>query len=214
MHPSSESDLRTLMCEIGRRVWAREYVAANDGNFSVRLRDGRFLCTPTLVSKGFMTVDDLVVIDDRGDVVQGGRKATSEIKMHLEIYRKRPEINAIVHAHPPHAAAFAVTHENLPRFVLPEVEIWLGHVPLVPYFSPGTQEFAEALAHAAAEKDAFILANHGSVTIGRDLTEAYFRMETLEQYCKVVILAASVGRIQPLMGEQVRYLDGIREKLR
>lgn len=208
-----EGAMREALCEIGRRVWMREYVASNDGNFSVRLSSDRVLATPTMVSKGFMRPEELAIVTLDGNQVSGPRPVTSELKMHLAIYRARPDVRAVVHVHPPHATAFAITRRPLPKCVLPEVEVLLGEIPMTPYETPGTHAFAEALLPYVRDHNAFLLTNHGAVTVGQDPYEAYYRMETLDQYCRILILAAHIGDWQQLDHEQVVSLLKIREKL-
>lgn len=210
---SREQHLRDILCDIGRRVWQREYVAANDGNFSVRLSPGEILCTPTMVSKGFMQPEELPLLSPAGSHLRGPKPATSEIKMHLEIYRRRPDVQAVVHVHPPHATAFAIARHPIPKCVLPEVELFLGEIPVAPYETPGTQSFAETLVPYLQHYNAFLLASHGAVTVGSDPLEAYYRMETLDQYCRILLLALQLGGWQSLEPERVRELWAFREKL-
>lgn len=210
----NETKLREALCEIGRRVWQREYVAANDGNFSVRLSPTEILCTPTMVSKGFMKPEELAVVSpDDGRLLRGPLRATSEIKMHLEIYRRRPDVQAVVHVHPPHATAFALVGHAVPKCILPESEIFLGEVPIAEYETPGTQTFAETLTPFLQTCDAFLLASHGAVTVGRDPFEAYYRMETLDQYCRILLLARQLGDWTQISPPKVRELLDIRRKL-
>lgn len=205
--------MRQALCEIGRRVWQRNYIAANDGNFSVLLREDLVLCTPTMISKGFMTPEDLVLITPDGEHVAGRRRMTSEIKMHLEIYRRRKDVRAVVHVHPPHATAFAIARRSMPKCVLPEIEIFIGEIPVTPYETPGTQQFADILVPFLEHHNAFILTNHGAVTIGTDPFEAYYRMETIDQYCNILILASQIGGWEQIQPGKVAELFGIREKL-
>jgi L-fuculose-phosphate aldolase len=186
-------DVREALCEVGRRVWQRGLVASNDGNFSFRLDEHRVLATPTLVSKGFMEPDDMVIVDLDGNLLEGTRRTTSEIRIHLNAYRRRPDIRSVVHVHPPHAVAFAIARRALPKCVLPEVEFFLGQVPLAPYETPGTWEFARSIDPWIAHHDVFLLANHGAVSLGADPFDAYYKMETLEQYCRILILARQLG---------------------
>lgn len=209
----SEHEARDALCEIGRRVWQREYIASNDGNFSVRLGDDRILCTPTMTSKGFMRPDELPIVDGEGRMISGSKPPTSEIKIHLAIYRHRPDVHAVVHVHPPHATAFAVVRRALPKCVLPEVEVFLGEIPLVPYATPGTRAFAEAAVPYLRHHNAFLLTNHGALTVGRDPFEAYYRMETVEQYCRILILASHLGDLAQLDIPAMSELLRIREKL-
>lgn len=209
----AEQAARSALCEIGRRVWQREYIASNDGNFSVLLAPNRILCTPTMVSKGFMDPADLPVVDLDGKLISGPKPPTSEIRVHLAIYRHRPDVRAVVHVHPPHATAFAVVRRNLPKCVLPEVEVFLGEIPLVPYATPGTQEFADVAVPYVQSHNAFLLTNHGAITVGSDPFEAYYRMETLEQYCRILILASHLGDLQELDVAAMADLLRLRAKL-
>lgn len=208
-----EAALRAALCEIGRRVWTREYVASNDGNFSVRLGDGEILCTPTGVSKGFMEPEDLPVIDARGGVLRGATRPSSEIRMHLAAYEERPDVHAIVHAHPPHATAFAIRREPLPACVLPEIEMFIGDIPHAPYGTPGTAGFADSLRPFLRLHNAFLLTSHGALTLGADPFEAYFRMETVEQYCRILTIARQLGGWEQIAPSAVRELLDIRQKL-
>lgn len=189
----ADYDVREALCEIGRRVWTRGFVAANDGNFSFRLGENRILATPTRVSKGFMTPGDLVEIDLEGNRLSGIRSTTSEIKLHLNAYRRRPDIRSVVHVHPPHATAFAISETLLPKGVLEESELCLGEVPLVPYRTTGTWEFARGLDPWIETHDVFLLANHGAVTFGVDPFDAYYKMEVLDQTCQILLLARQAG---------------------
>ncbi len=210
----NEWKLREEMCRIGRRIWERNYVAANDGNLSVRIGNGKYLCTPTLVSKGFMKPSDIALVDERGEQLAGDKPRTSEILLHLEIYRELPEVNAVVHAHPPHATAFAVAGMELPSCILPEVEIFIGQVPIAPYDTPGSRDFARTiLPHLRNKANTILLANHGAVCTGTTLEEAYFHMETLDQYCRILLLAHDIGRVRQLPAEKMGELMQIKERL-
>lgn len=211
--PASENELRETLCEIGRRVWQREYVAANDGNFSVRLSPTEILCTPTMVSKGFMKPHELPVITPTGEQLRGPMPVTSEIQMHLEIYRMRPDVNAVVHVHPPHATAFAVARRAVPPCMLPEIEFFLGEIPLAGYETPGTQDFAKTLDPFLPNHNAFLLTNHGAVTCGDNPLQAYYRMESVEHYCRILLLASQAGGWQQIDPAKVRELWSYREKL-
>lgn len=194
-----ERQLREQICEMGRRMYARGYVAANDGNMSCRLGDGRFLCTPTMVSKGFMSADDICVVDDGGRQLQGRLPRTSEILLHLEIYRELPEVGAVCHAHPPHATAFAVAGVEPPAAVLPEVELFLGEIPLADYETPGSPDFARTiLPHLRNKANTILLANHGAVSCDATIERAYWHLETLDSYCQVLLLARQLGQVRQL----------------
>ncbi len=210
----NEWKLKEEICRIGRRLYERNFVAANDGNISVRLGPGRFLCTPTLVSKGFMKPADIALVDDEGRQLAGERPRTSEIFLHLQIYHELEDINAVVHAHPPHATAFAVAGMELPSCILPEVEIFIGQVPIAEYDTPGGRKFAETiLPHLRNKANTILLANHGAVACDKTLEQAYFHLETLDQYCRILLLAREIGRVRQLPPEKVRELLEIKRRL-
>lgn len=186
-------DVRDAICEVGHRVWQRGAVASNDGNISYRLDEDTVLCTPTMVSKGALRRQDLVLVDMGGRQVAGARKLTSEIRLHINIYRVRRDVRSVVHTHAPHALAFAATGERLPRGVIPEIEWNLGEVPLVPYVRPGTWAFARSLDPWLDTHDAFMMANHGCVTLGADPFDAYYRHECLENYAQLCLMVRNAG---------------------
>jgi L-fuculose-phosphate aldolase len=203
---------RDEIVQFGRLLHQTGLVAATDGNLSVRLGDGTFLCTPTLMSKGMMTADDLVVVDSRGHRITGQRSVSSEIAMHLFIYRSRPDIGAVVHAHPPTATGFAAAGIPLDHNLCSEIVITLGTVPLANYETPGTPELAEALAPLVGDHDAILMANHGVVTYGEDLLSAYMNMETVEHYAKIALVTHMLGKQKPLSETHVSKLREIRLK--
>jgi len=184
---------RHKICEIGRRLWVRGLLAAHDGNISMGLADNYLLCTPSGVSKGYMDPTDIVIVDLEGKPRDPRQKSSSELKMHLEIYRNRPDIRAVIHAHPPHATAFAVTGHGLPKGIMPEIDTLLGEVALLPYAQPGTYELAERFRPFLRSSNVFLLSNHGATTIGTTLEEAWFRMESLDACCKTLIAARQIG---------------------
>ncbi|MGF1572490.1 MAG: class II aldolase/adducin family protein [Sumerlaeia bacterium] len=195
-------DLRDAFCEVGKRVWQREMVAANDGNFSFRLDANTVLATPTGVSKGSLVRNDLVLMDLQGNQLppQYGlntRPGTSEIRLHLNAYRMRPDVRAVVHTHAPHATAWALSGRTLPRGVLEEAELVIGTVPLVPYATTGSWEFARQINPWIAKHDCFLLSQHGAVTFGADLFSAWYRMEVLELCSKTLLMAEQTGRALP-----------------
>lgn len=203
---------RELICEVGRRMYAREFVAAHEGNLSIRLPDGNILCTPTMHCKGFLAPDDLCVIDMEMNQIEGSKKPTSEIRLHLEIYRRRPDIRAVVHSHAPHATAFAVANYAFPCGVLAEPELFLGEVPLAPFAVPGTDEFASSVSPFVAKTNAILLANHGLVTYAEDLEKALWMTEILDSACKSVILSRSLGGPKALTMQQSRALVEARAR--
>ncbi len=207
-------DLAAQMCEVGRRAYQRELVDGTGGNFSCRLDDQRVLCTPTLSCKGRLTPSDLCVVDLEGRPLAGTRRPSSEVRMHLEVYAASPAVRAVIHCHPPFATAFAVLGETIPTGVLPEGDVLLGPVPLIPYQTPGTREMGLALRPYVADHVAAILQNHGTVTWGLDLETAYVLTETLEAVCRVVYQAQQLGELRLIPPDKQAELRSIRERLR
>ena len=193
----SEAEARELMCEVGRRLWQVGFAPANAGNLTVRLGADRLLCTPTLVSKGFMAPEQMVLLGPDGATIGPGR-ASSEVLMHLAVYRSRPDVQGIVHVHPPVATGFAAAGLALPCDILTEVLGTLGTVPLVPVAVPGTAEVPGNLQPFLADYDAFLLANHGALTVGADLWQAFYRMEIVEHAAQVALVAHQLGGAAPI----------------
>jgi L-fuculose-phosphate aldolase len=207
---SSEGQARADIVEVGRRLWDRGYVASNDGNISVRLDDRRLVTTPKSVSKGFMTPDMMVLTDLDGNKLSGTREPSSEIKMHLQVYRDRPDARAVVHAHPPTATGFAVAGIALDRAVLAEVVTTLGSIPIAEYATPSTDELPQACSKYLKAHDGLLLANHGALAIGPDLFTAYHRMETIEHFAKISLVTRLLGREHLLSRQEVDRLQGLR----
>ncbi len=207
---TNEERCRADIIEIGRRLHERAYVASNDGNISVRLGDDRLLTTPKGVSKGFMTPDMLVVTDLEGRKQDGEREPSSEIQMHVAVYRHRPEIAAVVHAHPPVATGFAVAGIPLDRAVLAEVVTTLGSIPIADYGTPSTRELAGAVEQHIKTHDGLLLANHGALTVSGDVLSAYYKMETLEHFARISVVARLLGRERLLSREEVMRLQDLR----
>lgn len=201
-----ESALRQEIVEVGRRLWQKSFVAANDGNITCKLDDGFILTTPTGVSKGFMTPDMIVKVDMDGNAMEGYLKPSSEIFVHIMIYKERPDVRAVLHAHPPFATAFAVAGISLEHPVLPEAILHLDGVPLSPYGTPGTPELVEAIRPYIKGRNAVLLENHGAFTVGDSPLHAYYRMETLEHFAKISLLARLLGRERVLSPEEVYRL--------
>lgn len=208
----SVQEHRDEIVHYGKLLHQTGLVAATDGNLSVRLDDGTFLCTPTVMSKGMMSPGDMVIVDPSGRKVSGSRNVSSEIAMHLFIYRNRPDVNAVVHAHPPTATGFAAAGMPLDSALCSEIIITLGTVPLAHYETPGTPELAQALAPLVGEHDAILMANHGVVTYGDDLLTAYMNMETVEHYAKIALVTHMLGKQKPLSETHVSKLREIRLK--
>lgn len=210
---TNEWKAKETICEVGRRLYARGFAAANDGNISIRLAENRILCTPTGVSKGYLKPEDLCVVDLEGNQLNGIKKRTSEILLHLTVYKVRPEIKGVVHCHPPHATAFAVAGEPIPKCVLPEVEVFLGEVPIAQYETPGTQRFADTILPYVKDSNTIILANHGTVAFAPDLMTAYFNTEIIDAYCRILLLAHQLGPINYLGERQVGELMDFKRRL-
>ncbi len=202
--------LRADIVEVGRRMYARGYTASNDGNISVRVGEDRLLMTPKSVCKGFMTPDMMCVTDLAGKKIQGDRDPSSEMLMHLEVYRQRPDVKAVVHAHPPTATGFAVAGIPLDRAVLAEVLTTLGSIPLAEYATPSTAELPEAVRKYIKAHDAMLLANHGALTVGADLFAAYYKMETIEHFAKISLVARMLGGENLISREEVMRLQELR----
>ncbi len=204
--------IKREICEIGRRIYNKGFAAGNDGNITYRLAKNKVLCTPTLISKGSMKPDDLCVVDMNGKQLSGKRKPSSEIRLHLTILRERPDVNSVVHCHPPHATAFAVAREPIPQAVLPEIEVFLGEVPITPYKTPGTQEFADTVLPFVKHSTVMILANHGTVSFGETVERAYWWTEILDAYCRILMLARDLGRINYFTESETRELLEMKQK--
>ena len=191
--PKTEKELRQDIVDIGKLVYQKGWVAANDGNISIRLDADRVLCTPTGVSKGMMHVDDLIVCDMQGNKIEGRKERTSEIAMHYTIYSLRPDVRSVVHAHPPVATGFATAGRPLNLALLPEVIIGLGCVPLADYGLPGTSALTDGMLPYIPKYDAILLANHGAVCYSDEVYKAYFKMETMEHFARITLVAELLG---------------------
>jgi len=207
---TTDSSLRADIVEVGRRMYARGYTASNDGNISVRLGAERLLMTPKGVCKGFMTPDMLCITDLEGRKLEGQRDPSSEMLMHLEVYRQRPDVQAVVHAHPPTATGFAVAGIPLDRAVLAEVVTTLGSVPIAAYATPSTRELPLAVRQYVKAHDGMLLANHGALTVGTDVFSAYYKMETIEHFAKISLVARLLGREHLISREEVDRLQQLR----
>ena len=207
---NAEEQARADIVEVGRRLWERGFVASNDGNISVRLDDRRLITTPKSVSKGFMTPDMMVITDLDGKRLAGEREPSSELKMHLEVYRNRPDARAVVHAHPPTATGFAVAGIALDRAVLAEVITTLGSIPLAEYATPSTEELPAAVRKYVKAHDGMLLASHGALALAGDVMSASYRMETIEHFAKISLVARTLGRENVLSRGEVDRLQGLR----
>lgn len=206
-------EIREQICDVCHKMWQLGWVAANDGNVTVKLEDGTFLATPTGISKSFITPEKLVHIDENGEVLDGpeGAKPSSEIKMHLRCYKEREDVGAVVHAHPPTATGFAVAHLDLDRYTMIETVIAIGSIPITPYGTPSTYEVPDSIAPYLQEHDVLLLENHGALTVGADLITAYYRMETLELYAKISLTAHLLGGEKEISRKNIDRLIGMRK---
>ncbi len=204
--------IKQEICEIGDRLYKKGFAAANDGNISYRVGDNEVVCTPTMISKGFMKPDDLCVVDMEGNQLSGHRKRTSEVKLHLAIMKERPDIKSVVHCHPPHATAFGIAREPIPQCVLPEVEIFIGDVPITKYAIPGGQEFADTILPYVHKANVIILANHGTVSYGDTVEKAYWWTEILDAYCRMLMLARGLGRVNYFTEPEAKALLDLKSQ--
>lgn len=204
--------MKQEICEIGDRIYKKGFAAANDGNITYRASENEVLCTPTMHSKGFLKPDDICLIDMEGNQLAGSKKRSSEALLHLEIMKARPEVKSVVHCHPPHATAFAVAHEPIPQCILPEVEVFLGDVPITKYETPGGKAFAETILPFVHDTNVIVLANHGTVSYGENVERAYWWTEILDAYCRILILAKQVGNIEYLSKEKSRELLELKQR--
>ena len=206
--------LKEQICEIGRRLWQRADVDGNGGNLSIRLTEDVVLCTPPLVSKGFMKPEDLCLVDLDGNQLAGVKKRTSEILMHLQIMKAQPKARAVSHAHPPYATGFAVAGVQPPTCMLPEIEVFIGRVPIAPYETPGTIEMGRKVAELVDEHNTVLMENHGVVSWSHSIEDAYFKMEIVEAYCRTVIVTTQLG-VQPkqLSPKHLKDLLDIKQTL-
>jgi len=203
-------------CEIGHRIWLKGFCAGNEGNFSMKLDGGRFLCTPTGVSKGFMTPEDLCLVDSEGEMIESnphGTNRTSEVKIHLAIYRHRPDITAVIHCHPPHATAFAIAGIPLPEGIYPEGEVFLGRVAFAPYATPGSDELAQGLIPVIGQAtNTVLMGNHGAVCFSdQGLVDALYKAEILDAYCRMLLLAGQLGQVNTLSPDQMVDLLTVKQ---
>ncbi len=206
--------LKEEMCDIGRRLWQRAYVDGNGGNISIRLQDNLVLCTPTLVSKGFMKPDDMCFVDLDGNQKMGAKKRTSEILMHLEMMKAQPKAKAVVHCHPPYATAFAVAQIKPPTCMIPEIEVMVGELAIADYDTPGTVEMGKKVAALVENHNTVLMANHGVVAWSHSMEDAYFKMEILEAYCRTVVVGAQLGtEMKAFSPAKLKDLLQIKQKM-
>jgi len=204
--------IKQEICDIGKRIYKRGFAAANDGNISYRIAENEVVCTPTMVSKGFLKPEDLCTVDMEGNQLSGRRKRTSEVMLHLAIMKARPEIKSVVHCHPPHATAFGIAGEPVPQCAMPEVEIFLGDVPIAPYAIPGGDEFARTVLPFLHKANVIIQANHGTVSYGETVERAYWWTEILDAYCRIMMLARGLGQVNYFSEPEAKALVELKQK--
>ena len=204
--------IKEQICDVCHKTWQLGWVAANDGNVSARLEDGTFLCTPTGMSKSFITPEKLLRINSKGEVLEGaeGLRPSSEIKMHLRCYEKHPDVWSVIHAHPPGATGFAVAHKAMDMYNMIEDVAVIGSVPLTPYGTPSTSEVPDAIEPYLEEHDVMLLENHGALAVGSDVITAFYRMESLELWAKITINAVILGGSMDISRENIQKLIDLR----
>lgn len=207
---STESQYRSDIIDICKRVHSNGWVASNDGNISIRIAENEVLCTPTGMSKGYLMPDQLVKVDMEGNKLDGELEASSEVKIHLDVYKHKKGINAAVHAHPPYATAYAVAGIPLDQCVIPEIIVQLGSIPIAEYGTPSTHEVPINIRKHLPEHNAFLMENHGAFAIGADVHQAYYRMESMELFAKISLLAQTLGNVQNISEENVRKIIEMR----
>ena len=209
-------EIKEQICDVCHKMWQLGWVAANDGNVSVRLDDGRIIATPTGMSKSFITPEKLILLDSRGYVIEAaeGLRPSSEIKMHLRCYDKRDDVFSVIHAHPPGATGFAVAHKAMDMYNMIEDVAVIGSVPLTPYGTPSTEEVPDSIEPYLEEHDVMLLENHGALAVGSDVITAFYRMESLELWAKITINAVILGGSFDISNENIKKLIDLREYYR
>jgi len=206
--------LRVEIVRVGRKLWERQYVDGNGGNISVRLGSRYVLCTPTLMSKADLEPADICLSDLAGNILVGGRARTSELLLHLEIYKANPRARAVVHCHPPHATAFAVAGQTPPNGYISEYEIFVGPAALAPYETPGTQAFAETVLPFAERHNTILLANHGIVCWSDTATHAEWLVEVVDTYCRTLLIARQIGEpLVPIPPEKIQEILALKRRM-
>ena len=206
-------EIKKEICEVGHIMYELGFVAANDGNISVKVGENEFYCTPTGVSKRDLTPDMIIKVDKNGKKLEGRLNPSSEIKMHMRVYQERPDVNAVVHAHPPVATAFTIAGIDLDQYILPEAVLTIGSVPTCEYGTPSTMEIPDSLLPYIQNHDAFLLQNHGALTVGCNLTKAFFIMEEVEFNAKICKYAMELGAVHEIPNDQLVKLMDLRKKM-
>lgn len=210
VYQKTESQHRNDIIEICKRVHANGWVASNDGNISIRTGPNTVICTPKGMSKGYLTADQLVKVDIDGNKLEGELKASSEVKMHIDVYKNKKGVNSAVHAHPPYATAYAVAGIPLDQCVIPEIIVSLGSIPLTKYGTPSTTEIPDSIRDYLGDHNAFLMENHGALTIGGDVYQAYYRMESMELFARISLLAKTLGNVNTISEENVQKIMDMR----
>lgn len=207
-------EIKEQICDVCHKMWQLGWVAANDGNVSARVEDNVIITTPTGISKSFVTPEKLVTIDMDGNILEAneGYRPSSEVKMHLCVYKERPDIKSVIHAHPPTATGFAVAHVHMDQYIMIENVIMIGSVPITPYGTPSTQEVPDAIRPYLQEHDVMLLENHGAITLGADVITAYYRMESLELGAKIQLTAHLLGGAKEISRPNIDKLISMRSK--
>jgi L-fuculose-phosphate aldolase len=212
MQNALEQQIKEQLCDIGRRIWQKGFCAGNEGNHSMRIGPDRYLCTPTNISKGNMTPDDICLVDGAGNQFSGRLKRTSEFLMHAAIYKARPDVTAVIHAHPPHATAFAIAGIDLPTGVHPEAEVFIGHVKTSKYVCPGDGRLAETILPHVHGSNTVLMAGHGVVCFDINLEQCYYKLEIVDSYARVLLLARQLGNINTFSPQEMRELLALKKR--
>jgi L-fuculose-phosphate aldolase len=213
-HSQPMEELKLRICDMGRRLWQRDYTDGNGGNITIRVGDNLALCTPTLICKGFMQPEDMCLVDLDGNQLAGTRVRTSEAKTHFGIMKRQPKAKACVHAHPPHATAFAIANVDIPSCLIPEAEVFLGKIGVAEYKTPGSAANADEVGEVGRDHQAVLMQNHGVIVWGKDVEDAYWKMENIDSYCRTVWIAAGLGfGLHRFTGGQAKELINLRNKL-
>jgi L-fuculose-phosphate aldolase len=213
-HSPAIQVLKERICDMGRRLWQRDYTDGNGGNITIRVGDNLALCTPTLICKGFMTPADMCLVDLDGNQLAGTRVRTSEAKTHFGIMKRQPAAKSCVHAHPPHATAFAIANVDIPSCLIPEAEVFLGKIGVAEYKTPGTPANADEVGEVGKTHQAVLMQNHGVICWGKDVEDAYWKMENIDSYCRTVWIAAGLGGgLHRFSGKHAKELIDLRQKL-
>ncbi|MFI5356155.1 MAG: class II aldolase/adducin family protein [Opitutales bacterium] len=213
-HSPAIETLKERICDMGRRLWQRDYTDGNGGNITIRVGDNLVLCTPTLICKGFMKPEDMCLVDLDANQLAGTRVRTSEAKTHFGIMKRQPAAKACVHAHPPHATAFAIANVDIPSCLIPEAEVFLGKIGVAKYQTPGTPANADEVGEVGRDHQAVLMQNHGVIVWGKDVEDAYWKMENIDSYCRTVWIASGLGGgIHRFTGGQAKELVNLRQRL-